>query len=110
MLKKIIALMTTGLLAGAAFAGTPTPVESPATNVAQILQEAGYAQATPAIAEATEGRIIQAQSFPFPPWGGGQCEGYEPDPGCTVVFNDGEWCTERCEPNTQILQICSCSR
>lgn len=112
MLKTTIALMTTGLLAGAVYAEAPSPVPTPdvaTLSTAQLLQETGFTQATPAIAEATESQIIQVQSFPFPPFGG-QCEGYEPPAGCTVTFNNGSWCTMRCEPDTQILQICGCVR
>lgn len=114
MLKTIIALMTTGVLAGAVYAEAPPPAPAPipdaaTLSTAQLLQETGFAQATPAIADATDGQIILAQSFPFPPFGG-QCDGYEPPAGCTVTFNNGSWCTMRCQPNTQILQVCGCVR
>lgn len=59
-------------------------------TVGQLLQELGYEDASPAFATL----VSVNTSVPAPV--ARSCVGYTPPPNCTVIFNDGVICAERC--------------
>lgn len=107
----IAALILTTTAAGALAAPVKDAGVTAATVEKQpvegLLREVGYSlqqreDGTIQLLEAgTNGQFNRRQGFPT----GGQCEGYQPQPGCVITYNDGDYCTERCGP---ILQVCGC--
>ena len=73
-------------------------------TVGNLLQELGYEDASPAFAT-----LISANSSTPAP-ASGSCVGYTPPPNCTVVFNNGVVCGERCVlPSGGIVNgFCDC--
>lgn len=88
-------------IASAVFAlGTSaTPVESSSDQddhleteqtIGELLHELGYADASPAFAQLIS--VDTTEPAPLTR----SCVGYTPPPNCTVIFNDGVTCAERC--------------
>jgi len=73
-------------------------------TVGDLLEELGYANATPELAAM----IKTAASAPQPI--SRSCVGYTPPPHCTVLFNNGLYCIERCALPTggTIDGFCDC--
>lgn len=118
-MKFAIIAMTVLTLLGVAHASPGTDPVEPATDtkptIQQLLNELGYDSIlVDAKYEFGESGAESNAAYPFPfplPFPGERyCENYTPPPGCTVQFNDGDFCTERCQPDEQILRVCSCSR
>lgn len=88
----------------------PQPLETATAHtdltpsVIELVEQLNYGDAMPQLmAVSTTGHSSgPQQSIPDLPK---TCEGYNPPSGCTVEFNNGIWCTERCG---LILQVCAC--
>ena len=108
VLSAFAALFMLGAVATADTPDQQGQAPAPEPSVVELLVDLGHDATAAELQLAAAGSTETAQSFPFPFPGSGQCDGYQPDPGCYIVQNDGEWCTERCAPDTQILRICDC--
>jgi len=109
MRKLYLLLMLSGLLIAGAIA---MPLETNQTeqavrpDIVQTLHDLDLTSTAARIQDQRDARMTKIQSFPFPPFPG-LCEGYEAPPGCTITFNDGQWCTQQCG---LFLEVCDCVR
>lgn len=73
-------------------------------TIGELLQELGYEDASPKFATL----ISVNTSAPAPI--SRSCVGYVPLPNCTVIFNDGVFCAERCvlPSGGTVDGICEC--
>lgn len=109
MRKLYLSLMLSGLLVGGAIAmpveAADQPEQAARPDIVQTLYDLNLASTAERV-QQRGAQMTKIQSFPFPPLPG-QCEGYEASLGCTITFNDGQWCTQRCG---FILEVCDCVR
>ena len=94
------ATMGTVAIAAPATDTAPITVIEQTKPVEQLLQDIGYRIET---RQDGAERIVVLGSTKTQR--GGPCEGYEPTPGCSITFNNGYYCTEKCGP---FEFLCSC--
>jgi len=96
-----------------ALGATADPAEKPVKSetlqsapqtVGELLQDLGYENATPRLAQ-----LVQADASAPKPLAR-SCAGYTPPANCTVLFNNGNYCIERCTLPTggTIDGFCDC--